>query len=186
MKIDKFKHLPLMITGIRIIGTPIFITLILTGQYRLTILVFIIICLSDLFDGIVARALELCTSFGACMDVTADAIYIFSAIAFFYHLGITPMWFLMYAGLKLLEFVITSSILKSQSSKREPLIFDILGKAFAILLFIYPGFVIVSVYLLRLGSGLNDYYLGMTLVLGLVSSVFRLLKCKRLIILNKA
>jgi len=83
------------LTIIRIIIAPIFIILLLVDgawtKYS-TLLLFIIASLTDLYDGRIARARRMVTSFGKFMDPLADKIIVLGALICFVALGEVWAW----------------------------------------------------------------------------------------------
>lgn len=83
------------LTIIRIIIAPIFIILLLVDgawtKYS-TLLLFIIASLTDLYDGRIARARGVVTSFGKFMDPLADKIIVLGALICFVALGEVWAW----------------------------------------------------------------------------------------------
>ena len=83
------------LTIIRIIIAPIFIVLLLTegtGTKYSALLLFIIASLTDLYDGRIARARGVVTSFGKFMDPLADKIIVLGALICFVALGEVWAW----------------------------------------------------------------------------------------------
>ena len=78
------KHIPNMLTIIRIILVPVFIWLIISSSVRNNILwatvVFILASITDYFDGMLARKFEIISNFGKIMDPLADKILVISAL----------------------------------------------------------------------------------------------------------
>ncbi len=83
------------LTIIRIIIAPIFIILLLVEgawtKYS-TLLLFIIASLTDLYDGRIARARGVVTSFGKFMDPLADKIIVLGALICFVALREVWAW----------------------------------------------------------------------------------------------
>ena len=83
------------LTIIRIIIAPIFIVLLLTdgpGTKYSALLLFIIASLTDFYDGRIARARGVVTSFGKFMDPLADKIIVLGALICFVALGEVWAW----------------------------------------------------------------------------------------------
>jgi CDP-diacylglycerol--glycerol-3-phosphate 3-phosphatidyltransferase len=83
------------LTIIRIIIAPIFIVLLLTdgaGTKYSALLLFIIAALTDFYDGRIARARGVVTSFGKFMDPLADKIIVLGALICFVALGEVWAW----------------------------------------------------------------------------------------------
>lgn len=83
------------LTIIRIIIAPVFIVLLLTGgagTKYFALLLFIIASLTDFYDGRIARARGVVTSFGKFMDPLADKIIVLGALICFVALGEVWAW----------------------------------------------------------------------------------------------
>lgn len=83
-KINKAKVkllIPNILTALRLILTPIIIILGATNHYNVAIILIVIACITDLFDGKLARRWNTVTSFGAKLDAVADKIFAIGLIA---------------------------------------------------------------------------------------------------------
>ena len=91
-------NLPNKITIFRVILVPVFVVLMLCKidaipyQYIIACVVFCIACLSDFFDGYLARKYNLVSNFGKFMDPLADKLLVGSALICFVELDIMPAW----------------------------------------------------------------------------------------------
>jgi CDP-diacylglycerol--glycerol-3-phosphate 3-phosphatidyltransferase len=86
-------NLPNKITLIRILLVPIFIIFLqLDFPYQnfIVTLVFILITLTDVLDGYLARKRKEVTEFGKVMDPIADKLLIAAALIFFIGKGVAP------------------------------------------------------------------------------------------------
>ena len=79
-------NLPNKITLLRVILVPVFVVLMLLPQgiipYKniISCVVFCVACISDFFDGYLARKWKLVTNFGKFMDPLADKLLVCSAL----------------------------------------------------------------------------------------------------------
>ena len=80
------SQLPNIISGLRLLFIPIFILTFLDGSYLLALIIFILMSISDAFDGMLARKLNAQSQFGAYLDAIADKLMILSAFLAM-HLG---------------------------------------------------------------------------------------------------
>ncbi|MBN1646780.1 MAG: CDP-diacylglycerol--glycerol-3-phosphate 3-phosphatidyltransferase [Spirochaetales bacterium] len=94
-------NLPNKLTISRIIAAPVFFVIFSipewTGRFARTstialILLFVLMELSDLFDGIIARKYNLVTDMGKVMDPFADVISRMTFFLCFVSIGIMPVW----------------------------------------------------------------------------------------------
>lgn len=78
-----FKNIPNLLTLLRIIAIPVFISVFyLPWQYAhlCTAIIFGLACVTDWFDGYLARRLHQTTRFGAFLDPVADKLIVVSAL----------------------------------------------------------------------------------------------------------
>lgn len=89
-----FFNWPNVISGLRILLTPIFVWLFFgTPQMQiLSIFVFIIAAITDAYDGYIARKQNMMTSVGAFLDPMADKILILTTFAVFAYIKFIGWW----------------------------------------------------------------------------------------------
>ncbi len=88
-------NLPNYITLVRIIIAPLFVGLMIYHHYRIAAAVFLIACLTDALDGMIARLTNKKTDLGAFLDPIADKLLIVSAFVTLVLTGILPVWLVM-------------------------------------------------------------------------------------------
>ncbi|MDD3050975.1 MAG: CDP-diacylglycerol--glycerol-3-phosphate 3-phosphatidyltransferase [Candidatus Cloacimonetes bacterium] len=78
------RHVPNLLTIIRILLTPVFIWTIFFWNNELaavySLLIFCVASISDYFDGMIARKFQVISDFGKIMDPLADKILVVSAL----------------------------------------------------------------------------------------------------------
>ena len=102
-------NLPNKLTIIRIILTPVFLAVILSGikhHFLIGLAIFAIASLTDMLDGKIARKHNLVTVFGKLADPVADKILTTAALLAFMQFGLCNIWIIMIVLLR--EFTITS------------------------------------------------------------------------------
>ena len=82
------KYIPNILTMLRIIAIPFFVLSSLNGASILALFIFVIACITDYFDGMIARKYNIITNFGKLMDPLADKFLVLSALVL---LCITPI-----------------------------------------------------------------------------------------------
>lgn len=100
--------LPNQLTTLRIILTPVFLFLFISGDpylIRISFLVFIAAAITDWYDGWLARKFNYITNWGKFMDPLADKILTSTAFFAFVFLGILPLWMVIIIAVR--DFVIT-------------------------------------------------------------------------------
>ena len=87
-------NVPNCLTGLRLLAVPVFIWLFVSGRLGAALLVFILAMITDLLDGIAARALKQLTALGAALDPLADKLMGLSAMGLLCWSGRLPFWLL--------------------------------------------------------------------------------------------
>ena len=90
-------NLPNRLTLIRVSLIPVFVALLLLSAYSewfslAAVLVFAAACITDFFDGRIARKRNLVTNFGKFMDPLADKLLVCSALICLLSLGRIDVW----------------------------------------------------------------------------------------------
>ncbi|MBA4405747.1 CDP-diacylglycerol--glycerol-3-phosphate 3-phosphatidyltransferase [bacterium] len=100
--------LPNQLTILRIILTPVFLVLFLTGEpwlIQISYVVFLIAAITDWYDGWLARKFNYITEWGKFMDPLADKILTSTAFMAFVIVGILPLWMVLLIIIR--DFMIT-------------------------------------------------------------------------------
>ncbi len=100
--------LPNQLTILRIILTPIFLVLFLTGEpvlIQISYLVFIIAAITDWYDGWLARKFNYITEWGKFMDPLADKILTSTAFIAFVIVGVLQLWMVLLIIIR--DFLVT-------------------------------------------------------------------------------
>jgi cardiolipin synthase len=84
--------IPNLITLARILLTPLFIILLIQGQYRKGLIIFLLAGLSDLADGLVARLWQQKSPLGAYLDPLADKLLMSSSFVTLSISHVIPAW----------------------------------------------------------------------------------------------
>jgi CDP-diacylglycerol--glycerol-3-phosphate 3-phosphatidyltransferase len=101
--------LPNQLTILRIILTPVFLILFLSGNpllKQISLGVFIIAALTDWYDGWLARKFNYITSWGRFWDPLADKILTSAAFLGFAFLNILPLWMVVIILIR--DFAVTT------------------------------------------------------------------------------
>ncbi|HET7153372.1 MAG TPA: CDP-diacylglycerol--glycerol-3-phosphate 3-phosphatidyltransferase [Candidatus Kapabacteria bacterium] len=83
------------ITFLRILLTPVFVVLMLSGQNALVqwaLIVYVIAAVTDFYDGYVARRMGGESRFGKFLDPLADKFLTVAAFVCFIYLDLIPLW----------------------------------------------------------------------------------------------
>jgi len=184
------KYIPNTLTSVRIALTLVYLHLLFLLNssnkiyFTAAFVVFLLICLTDIFDGKIARKVKAASSFGALLDVAADFVFIISSLTMLCVYNMIPMWFIAAVLGKFIEFITTSYIIKKHQSNTDSLfIFDYFGRIAAINFFLTPGIVIF------MNIGLNVMYINIfiyvTLILVIISSSARVANCYKVLKLKR-
>ena len=97
------KHVPNILTVIRILLIPVIVVFIFIGNYTLAFVFFTISGITDIADGCIARKFNLISNFGKLMDPLADKLTQIATLASLVFTNIIPIWILLIVFLK--EFI---------------------------------------------------------------------------------
>lgn len=100
--------LPNQLTVLRIILTPVFLYLFLSGDpllIQISLAVYLIAAITDWYDGWLARKFNYITDWGKFLDPLADKILTSAAFFAFAHLDILELWMVWVIVIR--DFVIT-------------------------------------------------------------------------------
>ena len=87
--------LPNQLTVLRIILTPVFLYLFLTGDplmIQISLVVFLIAAITDWYDGWLARKFNYITEWGKFLDPLADKVLTSTAFLGFVFVGVLDLW----------------------------------------------------------------------------------------------
>jgi len=91
-----FAH---VLTSLRLVLTPVFLVVIEAGRRQPTplkvltlVVLFLLICASDYYDGPVARALGVDSDFGKVLDNLADITFLLVTLTYLVYANSVPWW----------------------------------------------------------------------------------------------
>jgi len=84
--------IPNVLSMLRLALVPVFLVLLVLGEYVGALIVLVVASLSDLADGYLARRLNQVTRLGQLLDPAADRLYIFAALLGLAAGGLVPWW----------------------------------------------------------------------------------------------
>ena len=85
-------NIPNLLTLLRILLVPVFVILLIQGQFLKAILVFVLAGLTDALDGFLARVLHQKTDLGLYLDPLADKALIVTSFVTLSVMGLIPPW----------------------------------------------------------------------------------------------
>ncbi|MCL2860415.1 MAG: CDP-diacylglycerol--glycerol-3-phosphate 3-phosphatidyltransferase [Oscillospiraceae bacterium] len=100
------KHIPNILTIIRILLIPFIVFFIAKSSYLLAFILLLASGLTDILDGFIARRFNLISDFGKLMDPLADKLTQISIVITLVIKGFIPFWIVIIIILK--EFIMVS------------------------------------------------------------------------------
>ncbi|MGO9480606.1 MAG: CDP-diacylglycerol--glycerol-3-phosphate 3-phosphatidyltransferase [Candidatus Kryptoniota bacterium] len=131
--------LPNQLTILRIILTPLFVVLFVSERLvleQVSVLVFAVAALTDLYDGWIARKTGKVTRWGIFLDPLADKVLTSAAFVAFAWLGMVPWWMVWIIVVRDISVTLLRSFaeLRGQTLRTN---FSAKVKTFAQMVFIY-------------------------------------------------
>lgn len=105
------KHVPNILSIIRISLIPFIVATIYSNNYLLTIVLYTISGITDVLDGFFARKFNLITNIGKLIDPLADKLTQIFTIGSLVYINILPLWILIILLLKEFTMIIGASFL---------------------------------------------------------------------------
>lgn len=112
------RHIPLLITLVRFVASPLLAWLILAGHYRAALLLTLIAGVTDWLDGYTARKLGVSGKVGVVLDPAADKLMLvtlFFALAF---VRLIPLWLLLLVMSRDIVIVVGALLLRTLRGRR--------------------------------------------------------------------
>ncbi len=119
------------IIAIRVAAAPLFLYTFLNHLTTWAMGVFLLACLTDALDGLLARRLGASQFLGPYLDAAADFLLVLAAFSAFVMKGVYPFWTLLLIVSMFLQFILTSGL-------RRP-VYDPVGKYYGAFLFAAIG-----------------------------------------------
>lgn len=133
---DKILTAPNVISFIRLLLVPFYLSLLFDGERVWALVVFIIAAASDFIDGQVARRTNQVSKLGKLLDPAIDTILMFTGVIGVVAIGDLPIWVAIYIIAREAFLLIGGAVLISRYDVRVPVIYP--GK-FATT-FLFAGF----------------------------------------------
>jgi len=114
-----FRHIPNILTVLRLIGTAPVVWLILEREFLWALFVSFVIAVTDSIDGWMARKWKLESRFGAIMDPIADKLLVGSGFVALWYVGAMPFWLVGMALGRDLGIVLAAMVLNRWKGVRE-------------------------------------------------------------------
>jgi cardiolipin synthase (CMP-forming) len=114
-----FRHIPNILTVLRLIGTAPVVWLILQREFHWALGVSFLIAVTDSIDGWMARKWKLESRFGALMDPVADKLLVGSGFVALWYVGAMPLWLVGMALGRDLGILLAALVLNRWKGVRE-------------------------------------------------------------------
>jgi len=88
----KLRHIPNILSLIRLLLVPVFVSLFLSGKTTEAVIVFIFSGITDVLDGFIARRYNFISNAGKVLDPLADKLTQLSAFICLYITELVPLW----------------------------------------------------------------------------------------------
>ena len=89
---QELKSVPNMLSILRLIMVPIFLLLLLNGEFLASLIVLAVASATDWLDGQIARRFNQITRLGQMLDPAADRLFIFATLIGLTINGNIPLW----------------------------------------------------------------------------------------------
>lgn len=166
MSKNLLSNLPNYLTIFRVISIPVIILCILPQSFFynwVAVIIYALACLSDFFDGYIARKLSIESKFGKFFDPIADKILIISVIFILVAIDRIEGLFIYPALIIIIREVLVSGLREFFSSEKDNLNVTILSKWKTLLQMISLGFIIIGDDFTYLSNTLLIGQIGLTL-----------------------
>lgn len=90
---NRVVTVPNILSFVRLILIPVFVLLLVAGDYGWALLVIAVSSITDFVDGFVARHFNQVTRLGQLLDPAADRLFILSTLLGLAWVGVLPWWF---------------------------------------------------------------------------------------------
>jgi cardiolipin synthase (CMP-forming) len=77
---QELRSIPNMLSILRLFMVPVFLVLLLTGQFIAALITLMVASATDWLDGQIARRFNQITKLGQLLDPAADRLFIFAAL----------------------------------------------------------------------------------------------------------
>jgi len=132
------RHLPNMLTGLRLVAAPATAGLLLAGHFAAALGVFAAAGLSDVADGYLAKRYGFGTQLGRYLDPAADKALMLAAFLALTALGAIPVWLTGFVIARDVAIVLAVGVAKAWAVSLEVAPLPI-GKACTVLQVVYAG-----------------------------------------------
>lgn len=135
---DRVLTIPNLLSMVRLLGVPVFLALLLTGEHDVAAVAVVALGgLTDFLDGYLARRLNQRSRLGQLLDPIADRLYILATLVGLMIRGIVPWWLVVILVARDLCVLIGVGFLRTRGFTSVPV--HVIGKAATfLLLYAFP------------------------------------------------
>ncbi len=165
-----YLNIPNILTIVRIVLIPLFVTTLIYKLYLIALIVFIIAGTTDLLDGMIARIKKQETELGKFLDPLADKFLLVTSFILFAIYGFVPTWLTITVISRDLIIVIGWLLITLifHKTKIQPSMAGKLANASQLILLAY---VLIEMNLRELNLPRPDPLIGVTALLTIVSGI---------------
>jgi len=161
MKKSKWRHIPNILTILRLLAVPLMAVWMISGKWTESLILFLLAEFTDILDGYIARRYNFISNFGKLADPLADKLIQLTALFLLAHGGRLSYWFFYILCGKELAMIIGSMFFL----KKEIVVSsNWVGKAAAFVLFVG----IVSAFI---NSPFSESLLWIGIIISLIAAV---------------
>lgn len=161
MKKSKWRHIPNILTILRLLAVPLMAVWMISGKWTESLILFLLAEFTDILDGYIARRYNFISNFGKLADPLADKLIQLTALFLLAHGGRLSYWFFYILCGKELAMIIGSMFFL----KKEIVVSsNWVGKAAAFVLFVG----IVSAFI---NSPFSESLLWIGIIISLAAAV---------------
>lgn len=161
MKKSKWRHIPNILTILRLLAVPLMAVWMISGKWTESLILFLLAEFTDILDGYIARRYNFISNFGKLADPLADKLIQLTTLFLLAHGGRLSYWFFYILCGKELAMIIGSMFFL----KKEIVVSsNWVGKAAAFVLFVG----IVSAFI---NSPFSESLLWIGIIISLIAAV---------------
>ncbi len=170
------KHIPNVITLLRLVAAPFILWLYFRNQIEAAILTTLVASFTDFFDGWAARRLNQVSRTGAILDPVADKVLILTLFGMLYVHAVIPWWLFVISTVRNISQLLSIPVLlgwKKISFHVKPRLIPKWGSALS--------YVIILLGLMAMSSTLSEHRSSLAILIFATSVVLSVLEVQILV-----
>lgn len=137
-----YKYFPNTLTILRLLGTPLCVWFIAHNQLTVAFWIFFAVCITDWFDGYLARRWQATSKLGQMLDPIADKLLIMSVYLALGWWAFIPLWLTALVLSRDLLILLSSSGIMFMGQVKMNLTPTLLGKVSTTAQMLFSGFIL--------------------------------------------